>query len=190
MADVVAMPSAGPWTVDDLRGLPDDGLRYELVDGLLVVSPPPTTVHQLAVSRLLVLLDAACPTGLVVLTAPVEVRLSERSGVQPDVLVCAEAEVGGAWLAGTPMLVVEVRSPSTALYDALTKRSLYEGAGVPSYWLVDPERPSLRVLELEGDRYADRGEVVGEDGLEVARPFAVVVRPADLVHRAVRRPGA
>lgn len=181
MADVVAMPSAGPWTVDDLRGLPDDGLRYELVDGLLVVSPPPTTLHQLAVSRLLVLLDAACPPGLVVLTSPVEVRLSERDGVQPDVLVCTRAQVGGPVVPGPPLLVVEVRSPSTARYDALAKRSVYEEAGVPSYWLVDPDRPSLRVLELEGGRYADRGEVGGQDLLEVARPFAVTVRPADLV---------
>ena len=52
---------------------------------------------------------------------------------------------------------------------------------MPSCWLVDPDRPSMRVLELEGGRYADRGEVGGQDLLEIARPFAVAVRPADLV---------
>ncbi len=90
-----AWPARGqPFTVSDLDRLPDDGRRYELLDGVLVVSPRPTTVHQLALLRLAKLLDDACPEGLLVLPEPA-LQLSVDTEFDPDVVVVRRQDVGG-----------------------------------------------------------------------------------------------
>jgi Uma2 family endonuclease len=82
---------------------------------------------------------------------------------------------------GAPVLVVEVLSPSTRSIDLGTKRLAYEAAGVPAYWLVDPEVPSLTVLELDAGRYVERATVTGDDAFHADFPFAVTVIPARLL---------
>jgi len=78
---------AGPWTRAQLDALPDDGRRYELLDGMLVVTPAPTRRHQLVVSRLMGSLLKASPESLRVFTSPVDVATPEGSVFQPDVIV-------------------------------------------------------------------------------------------------------
>ncbi|HET9255573.1 MAG TPA: Uma2 family endonuclease [Pseudonocardiaceae bacterium] len=179
--------SAGEFTVDDLERMPEDGLRYELLDGTLLVSPAPGVWHQEVVLELAIRLRAACPPELHVVIAPFEWRGNRWTALQPDVLVARRADLlavtGGKFLAEPPVLAVEVLSPSTRRIDRLSKLSAYEEAGVASYWLVDPdpETPSLHALDLVDGRYAEAGCPSGEQAWQARRPFPVTVRPADLV---------
>ena len=140
---LMGMPHAAErWTADQVRALPDDGQRYELIDGELVVSPSPRPLHQECVTRLIVLLQpwlkARGVAGL--LASPADISLGEDEILQPDLFVYRTA--GGKplrdWSDITELLlVVEVLSPSTARYDRQLKRHRYQRAGVPEYWIVD-----------------------------------------------------
>ena len=102
-----------PFTYDDLRSAPDDRYRREIIDGQLIVSPSPVTLHQLIVARLVTLLDHAAPPGLVVLPGPVDVVVNQSTVLIPDLVVVTADQVGGPNLTKPPLLVVEVASPST-----------------------------------------------------------------------------
>jgi len=180
MALMRVMPRDGEWTLEDLDALPDDGLQYELVDGVLLVTPAPVPRHQRAVVELVYLLRSACPEDLEVLVAPLDFRPTRRRSVQPDVLVTRRADVGPKNLKRPPLLVVEVLSPTTRAKDALLKRHVYEEAGVPAYWLVDPDEPSLTVLELRDGRYEEVAVVRGSERYAATRPYAVDVVPSSL----------
>lgn len=177
----MALPWGAPLTEDDLATMPEDGHRYELLDGALLVTPAPNIGHQTCVVSLVVLLHAACLPEHKVIVAPFDVRFSATTVLEPDVLVTRRSEVGEARLERPPLLVVEVLSPSTRRIDLGTKRLAYEGAGVPAYWLVDPDGPSLTVLHLEGDRYVEQAVVSGDDRYDATFPFAVTVVPAQLL---------
>lgn len=177
-----ALPQSRPLTYDDLAAMPDDGHRYELIDGSLIVTPAPRPLHQRAVARLWRLLDDGAPAHLEVFLAALDVVLSDRTVMQPDVLVARRADLTDRNLPVPPVLAVEVLSPSTRHIDLGTKRLAFEAAGVASYWVVDPDAPSLTVFELEGDgTYRQVAWVVGDDVWQAARPFAVGVVPARLV---------
>lgn len=170
-----------PFTEDDLAAMPQDGHRYELVDGALLVTPTPNIRHQTCVTALATLLYAARGRTHRVLVAPVDVRLSATTVLQPDVVVGRRSDFSEARLEGVPMLVAEVLSASTRRIDLGTKRLVFEQAGVPAYWLVDPDVPSLTVLHLEDGRYVDQAVVTGEEPYEAELPFPVTVVPAQLV---------
>ena len=151
-----ASPAVGsPFTVAELDRMPADGRRYELLDGALIVSPRPTTVHQVVAGRLLRVLADACPDGLCVVPEPA-VELDPQTEFDPDLVVVRMDQVGGAKFTEPPLLVVEIRSPSTALVDLNRKKSAYERFGLPLYWIVDPDPPApeLTVFELRDGRYA------------------------------------
>jgi Uma2 family endonuclease len=175
----------GPITVAELDRMPSDGHRYELVDGVLVVSPRPTTVHQFAAMRLAILLDNACPEGVTVLAEPA-VQLDPITELAPDLVVVHLEDVGEAKFTAPPLLVVEVGSPSTALIDLSRKTAAYAKFGVPSYWIVNPEpaRPELTVFELGDDGYVL--EAKSTQPVTVSRPFTVTITPASLT-RGLRR---
>jgi Uma2 family endonuclease len=175
----------GPITVAELDRMPSDGHRYELVDGVLVVSPRPTTVHQYAQMRLATLLDKSCPEGLTVLAEPA-VQLDPTTELAPDLVVVHLDDVGDAKFTEPPLLVVEVRSPSTALIDLGRKKAAYAKFGVPSYWIVNPEpaRPEITVFELGDDGYVL--EAKSTQPLTVSRPFTVTITPASLT-KGLRR---
>lgn len=101
--------------------------------------------------------------------------------MQPDVLVARRADLTDRNLPAPPVLAVEVLSPSTRRIDLGTKRLAFEAAGVASYWVVDPDEPSLTVFELEGGAYRKVAQVAGDDGWEGTRPFPVHIGPARLV---------
>jgi len=170
-----------PLTYADLEGMPDDGHRYELVDGVLVVTPAPGTAHQRCVVRLAALLVTAVGSQHDVLVAPYDYLVSPTTLLQPDLLVARREDLGEARLERPPVLVIEVLSPSTRLTDLGTKRLAYEAAGVAAYWLVDPEEPSLTVLALDEGRYVEEGVVVAGERYQASSPFAVTVVPSELV---------
>jgi Uma2 family endonuclease len=177
-----ALPRSRPLTYDDLAALPDDdGHRYELIDGSLIVTPAPRMRHQVVVGNLHLALRAGCPRELVVFLAPFDVVLSINTVMQPDLLVARRSDLTEANLPAPPVLAVEVLSPSTRRIDLGTKRLAFEAAGVASYWVIDPDEPSLTAFELEGAAYRQVARVVGDEAWASARPFAVSVVPAELV---------
>lgn len=169
------MGIVGGFTVDDLEDLPDDGYRYELLGGQLLVTPSPSGPHQIAVVNLWHALRQARPDGTAVLVAPFDVVFSQSTVLEPDVVVVRRAEAYKDQTRETPLLAVEVQSPSTRLTDLGSKRMAYEEAGVPSYWLVVPDGPSITVLELGSD--GAYSEVVAQTGglVSLERPFPVTV---------------
>ncbi len=175
------LPS-GPFTYDDLLALPEDGHRYELFDGTLLVSAAPNRAHQRCVHRLGLLLEPlARAAGCEVLPGPLDVRLSENRVLEPDLVVLRAGPGAQQTIDEIPVLVVEVSSPSTRSIDRDLKRRAYEERGVPSHWLVDPDEPSVTVLELEAGQYVERARVVGESVCEVHAPFELALVPARLV---------
>jgi Uma2 family endonuclease len=182
MTAVIDMPRSRPLTVADLADRPDDGHRYELLDGVLIVTPAPSMRHQDAALSLAVLLRAASPPALKVLTAPFDVTLADDTVLQPDVLVFDRKQVTARDLPGAPLLAVEVLSPSTRRFDLHLKRSRYEAAGTAAYWVVDPgEPPALTAWELRAGEYVEVASVSGPEEFAVQVPFAMTVVPDDLV---------
>jgi Uma2 family endonuclease len=182
MAYEAAWPSAGqPFTVEDLDRLPDDGRRYELLNGVLIVSPRPSTVHQLAMTRLATLLSNACPDHLSVVVEPA-MQVSDDTEFDPDIVVVRLDEVGGAKFWTPPLLAVEIRSPSTAIVDKNAKLAAYESFGVASYWIFDPNpaRPELTVLAIRDGRYQQIAQATDTNALRIEDPFPVDVVPAEL----------
>jgi Uma2 family endonuclease len=114
MKTVTTMPRASTGlTVADLDDFPDDGWRYELLDGTLLVSAAPSRAHQRASLRLSVLLHAACPPHLELLAAPFDVTLDDVTQLQPDLVVAPRAQFTEKNLPGTPLLAVEVADVSS-----------------------------------------------------------------------------
>jgi Uma2 family endonuclease len=168
------------YTIADLYDLPEDGRRYELVDGWLVVSPMARRLHQVGCKLLGRLLEDACPPELFVFGLAINVDDPDRTHFEPDLTV-VRREFAKIENGDLPLLAVEVRSPSTAGRDALLKRSGYARLSVPSYWLVDVDVPSIRVLQWRAGGYDEVAYAEGEQAVTVAHPFPVTVVPADLI---------
>jgi Uma2 family endonuclease len=181
MPTVTALPFGRPLTRADLETLPDDGHRYELIDGSLIVSPAPRWRHLVVVGNLHLLLRAACPAELYVTLGPFAVALADDTEVQPDLLVAPRSQYTERELPGPPLLAVEVLSPSTRRVDLLLKRDRLQAAGVPSYWLVDPDEPSVTVLDLLDGGYVETARASGSEVAEPTRPFPVRLVPSKLI---------
>lgn len=172
-----------PFTVDDLEAMPDDGHRYELIDGVLIVTPAPGWYHQQSSGALFVQLWNACTPEFRVLSAPFGVRTSVRNELQPDILVARYVDLTPKNLPIAPVLAVEVLSPSTALNDLNNKKAAYERMGTSSYWVVDPDLPGrLTVFELDArGRYVEVASVCGDEKFTTERPFPITIVPARLL---------
>jgi Uma2 family endonuclease len=181
MTGVTLLQHDRDWTVEDLRGLPDDGLQYELADGVLLVSPSPRPVHQRALGRLFLELSAACPPGLEVFVAPLDFQPTPRRSLQPDLLVVRKEDVGQLVIERPLQLAVEILSPSTRAKDLLVKRALYEDSGVASMWVVDLDVPSITGWVLRDGRWSGERCARGEKVFHADLPFPVAVRPAGLL---------
>ncbi|MGH3911922.1 MAG: Uma2 family endonuclease [Pseudonocardiaceae bacterium] len=172
-----------PFTVHDLEAMPDDGHRYELIDGVLIVTPAPGWYHQESRGALFVQLRNACPAEFRVLAAPFGVRTSVRNELQPDILVARYVDLTPKNLPVAPVLAVEVLSASTALNDLNNKKAAYERMGTASYWVVDPDEPGrLTVFELDpAGRYAEVTSVCGDEKFATEQPFPITIIPARLL---------
>jgi Uma2 family endonuclease len=185
MTTAETWPAAGDlFTVDDLNGMPDDGRRYELIDGVLVVSPAPRVQHQLALAELIVQLRGASPPGLLVVPGP-GVRMSADTELIPDLVVARQDQIGERRLTRPPLLAVEIQSPSTALFDLNTKKAVYERFSIGSYWIVIPDvdQPELIAFELRDDRYEQVVHVSGGKPFRAQKPFPMEIVPSQLVTR-------
>lgn len=177
----IRLAAAEPLTVAALAQLPDDGRRYELVDGTLLVTPAPGARHQSCVVNLAVLLHGALPADLKVLVAPYDWQIHETTLVQPDLLVARRADFGERGLTSAPLLVVEVLSPSTRRFDLGPKRDLFEEQGVRTYWVVDPDAPSVTVHHRRSGRLAAGAPVAGDAEVIVEDPCRLRFSPAQLL---------
>ena len=137
------------------------------------------------VANLMFVLKAAAGDEHFVVPAPFDFYVSEVTYFEPDIVVALDEEVGRDRLGPehTPLLLVEVGSWSTRLVDLGTKRLAYETFGVPEYWLVDPDEPSLTVLRLVDGRYEEVARVTGNEPYDATYPFPVTVVPGSLGRR-------
>lgn len=162
-------PPQGQWTYADYLRLPDDGKRYEIIEGVLYMANAPSIEHQFAVMKIAGQLDffvAQHQLGMV-LTSPLEVHLSATTRpVQPDILFIRlenQPSVREKFFNGVPDLTVEVISPSSIRLDRHVKFDTYERAGVAEYWLVDPKARLVEVYTLARGEYALFGQYTGDE---------------------------
>lgn len=184
MGVMTTLPRSRPLTRADLESMPDDGHRYELVDGVLIVTPAPGFQHQSVLAELYDRLKAACPEGLVVLFAPFAVALADDTELQPDLIVARRVDFTARELPVAPLLAVEVLSPSTRRIDLTLKRDRLEEAGCGAYWCVDPIALTLVAWELHDGRFLEVARAAGDEVFEATRPFSVTIRPAELAPTA------
>jgi Uma2 family endonuclease len=184
MSAVTTLPRVergGPFTQADRDAMPDDGCRYDLVDGALIVTPAPIVAHQRVVSRLVVLLTAAVPPDAEVFPAPFDVALLPGVVVQPDVVVARRSDLTIENLPGPPLLAVEILSPSSRRLDRGLRCDLHQEAGTPAYWVVDPHEVRLQAWDLRDGAYVQVADVCGDEPFHGTVPFAVTVVPSALV---------
>ncbi|MFN8678575.1 MAG: Uma2 family endonuclease [Thermomicrobiales bacterium] len=135
---------AGTWAYADLTALPDDQIRYEIIDGELFEMLSPTLAHARAIMALIRLLPPLLDRlGGTLLTAPLDVFFAGANPVQPDlVALLPDSRARGVrrGVEGPPDLLIEVLNPSKRAHDLVRKRQLYARGGVREYWIVDPEQ--------------------------------------------------
>lgn len=146
------------WTYDDLVAMPDDGKRYEIIGGELLVSAAPDRRHQESLSETNDLVKGFVRVNRLgrVYFAPVDVVFSPTDVVEPDLVYIRRDRLHifeSARVEGAPDLVVEVLSPSTRRIDLDRKRRLYAVNGVPEYWIVDPFSETVTILVLHNGEY-------------------------------------
>jgi Uma2 family endonuclease len=171
------------WTIDDLERLPDDGNRYEIFDGSLLVSPHADASHGLVSNKLRRLLDRQAPDDLFV-GQDVGVSRKISSYLVPDLFVVRTAAFEQARAALPPSaveLVVEVLSPGNRGRDLVVKRHEYAAAGIPLYWIVDPMERLMHVLELDGGAYREAETVRPGDAWRTTRPFPISLDLRDVL---------
>jgi Uma2 family endonuclease len=162
-----------------VRALPDDGKRYELVHGELLVTPAPRAVHQAAVGALHLALSSACRRSgrYRVWLSPADISWGPDTLVQPDVFVvpAAESDTMDWTRMRTLVLVAEVLSPSTARQDRDQKRRLYQAQGVRTLWLVDPDARRVEVWTPEAHFPVVETERVTWDAGDGAEPVVISI---------------
>jgi len=159
-------PAVSKMNYDQLRLLPEDRQRHELVDGELLMTPAPKPKHQRVLARLHLSLARHTGEGRLgeVFIAPIDVVFEDYTVVEPDLLfIRAERAdiVGEDAIHGAPDMVAEILSPSTFYNDLRVKMNVYGRFGVEEYWIVDPEKETIDVFRLSGAK------------LELARQFTV-----------------
>jgi Uma2 family endonuclease len=171
------------FTISDLDSdaFPDDGRRYELVDGVLIVTSFPTMRHQVAAGGLSRLLRDARRQGLVVVPGPIDVEEEPGTDLGPDVSVVRAGDHRKPATEVRPLLIAEVLSPSTRRYDRTLKMDKYRELGIANYWLVDPDEPSIVGYELREGAYIEVGQASGDEAFDTEQPFPVRIVPAELL---------
>ncbi len=158
-------------TYADFAALPEDGKRYEILDGDLYVSPSPQTDHQRVIARFFRLLSNHVDRHELgeVFIAPYDVLLGEHDIVEPDIIFVSKAKLGivkKEHIEGIPDLLIEIVSPSRPEYDLRDKRNQYARCGVPWYWIVNPQERWVKELQLSGAAYQETAHCAGDDVFE------------------------
>ncbi len=180
---MVMTPGRVVLTYQDYAALPNDGRRYEIHEGELSVTAAPGSKHQIVSMRLGAALHTHVEArGLgIVVAAPLDVILTDRTVVQPDIVYVATdrtARISERGIEGAPTLVVEILSPSTRETDRGAKLRLYASYGVPWYWIVDSDARAVEAYRLEAGRYTLIKRAAGDAPLG-AEPFPdLAIAPA------------
>jgi Uma2 family endonuclease len=149
------------FTYQDYLHLPDDGKRYQVIDGELCMVPAPVPRHQMVSMNLeRILHDHARKEGGRVFHAPCDVILTDVDIVQPDIFFISQERleiIKEKNIQGAPDLVVEILSPHSEKIDRIVKSKLYARFGVKEYWIVDPDKREVTVLRLKGGSYKSQG---------------------------------
>ncbi len=159
----MALPHRVRYKALDIWDTPDDGNRYEVIDGQLYVSPAPVPEHQGASGELFFLTQTHIRSrqlGGRLYSAPIGVVLDEDNGLQPDLVYISRERlgiIGDKAIEGAPDLVVEILSPGTRSRDRGKKLQRYAAAGVPHYWIVDPRTRALEAYVLIDGEYEQTG---------------------------------
>lgn len=145
-------------TYDDYVELPNDGNRYEILEGELAVTPAPTPPHQNASVNLTRILSQHIKANDLgkLYHAPIYLMLESTSVLQPDLLFVAKTRrniITARGIEGAPDLVIEILSPTTTRNDRVNKAQIYARHKVPAYWIVDPEQETLEIYLLDADSY-------------------------------------
>jgi Uma2 family endonuclease len=172
----MAPAAATKLTYQDYLELPDDGNRYEIIDGELFVNPAPVPQHQRIVRNVCRALDRHFERvgGGEVLWAPLDIVLRDDRIVQPDVAVFVGERrqiIGPKNVQGAPDLVVEVISPGSRRLDEIEKRRLYERSGVTEYWIIDPELELLKIYRRTVAAFERVAEISMESGGAITTPL-------------------
>jgi Uma2 family endonuclease len=188
---VTAVPPARPkhggaWTLEDLYDLPEDGNRYEILDGRLLVTPAPYSSHVYANQELTNLLTRQVPPHLYVASTGMGVTIrAGRSYLIPDLVVVPRAmfATDRATADRTDVLLaVEVLSPGNPRRDLITKRRAYAGAGIPQYWIVDHRKRTMSVLTLDGsgEHYVEAAVLRPGEPWKTDDPFPLTLDVAEI----------
>ena len=166
---MVTRTRRGPYTYADYLLTPDD-VRYELIEGELIMAPAPTPKHQLiSVYFVMFLAPFVRNHGLGwIFPAPIDVHLSDTNLLQPDIIFVSnerEGIIGETNIQGAPDLVIEIASTRTRTLDRTVKRELYERFGVLEYWMAYPVEETVAVLRLENGRFESVGHYTREDSI-------------------------
>ncbi|GAA1815287.1 Uma2 family endonuclease [Planosporangium flavigriseum] len=173
-----ADPPHDGWTVSDLDRLPGYGHRRELIDGVMLVGPPPGPRHEAVAALLAAKISPLCPPGHAVRQG-VAVRFNERRCFTPDLVVI----IGGSsreWLAPREVLIaIEIVAPTSLLMDRITKPALYAAAGIPYFWRVETDggiEVSTYRLDLVEEVYRQTGEFRNTIDIPVPWPIRIPIR--------------
>lgn len=168
-ADWIAGPLQGHWTYRDYVALTNEGQYYEIIDGVLYMTPSPSWSHQEIVFQIASYLQTHLRNANLggIFVAPIDVELSPQMVFQPDVIVLLKTsreKLQGRHIVGAPDIVVEVVSPGSATMDRYDKYRAYAAAGVPEYWIVEPGTQTVEVLTLAeaSERYRTLGVFQGK----------------------------
>jgi len=174
---IVAMPLSLPvYTADMLRDFPDDGNRYELLEGFLIVTPTPSRSHQVIAGRVFSAIERyLAPTGLAYAVPVGEITRAPRIVLQPDILVLSGTEsITAPWTdARDWWLAVEVFSPSSRMYDRNYKRDAYLALGVREVWLLDLDEKEVLVSRPSGPTDSAVHDVLRWHPVEMPAPLEV-----------------
>jgi Uma2 family endonuclease len=175
-------PAPGqPFTAEHLDQMPDDGRRYEILDGALVAGPEPKPFCQDVAARLADALMTACPDGMFVISGrPVE--LTATTQLCPDISVARAKHADGSKLTEPPLLVAEIRPREAALTDLDHRKAAYAAAGVGWYWVILPDQrlTGLAAYHLSNGHYQLANRASGDEVFRASQPFPVELRPANL----------
>ena len=163
-------------TYDDFVRLPDDGKRYEIIDGELYVNAAPVPQHQRIVRKLLVRLDRYFEEhgGGEAFPSPIDVRFDDHNVVEPDIIVIKSERasiVGPKNVQGAPHLIVEVLSDGSRRVDEIKKRKLYEQFGVDEYWIVDGELELVKIYRRTASGFERVAEIDTDAGGSITTPL-------------------
>lgn len=179
-------PPADGWTADDLERFPEDNVRRELLDGVLLVSPAPSFTHQKLAFLLSAALDDLCPPEHEV-NQNIDVRFGERRSFAPDVLVLTAAAAHRTERMYEPhevILAVEIVSPTSVGMDRITKPAIYAAAGIPLYWRIETDGEIVvhtHRLDTAGDVYQPAGTF--RDVIKVDEPWPIEIPISRLTPR-------